>query len=279
LIGSGGDGPPVVLVPSLINPSNILDLDAETSLLRWLAAQGWQAWLLDWGTPTPAERDLDLDGHVDALLVPLLAGFARPPVVIGYCLGGTLAWAAAARTAVAGVATIAAPWRFSGYGPAREAMAALWGSARDASAALGLVPMEVLQTGFWRLDPARTIDKYVAFAGMTPGSAEARAFVRLEDWANAGAPLTYAAGRMMFEDFVAADRPGTGGWSPHPATLACPTLEFVSTTDRIVPAATAANLPNRHDLSAGHVGMIVGRQRTLLWQALSDWIATLSPPR
>ena len=35
----GGSGPPVLFVPSLINPPSILDLPGR-SLLRWLAAEG-----------------------------------------------------------------------------------------------------------------------------------------------------------------------------------------------------------------------------------------------
>src|SRR3546814_13425378 len=53
---------------------------------------------------------------------------------------------------------------------------------------LGYVPMEVLQSGFWALDPARTIRKYAAFADLPEKSDEAQGFVRLEDWANEGAP-------------------------------------------------------------------------------------------
>src|SRR6476660_4241338 len=48
----GGDGPPAVLVPSLINPPRILDLDDEVSLDSAIAAAGRNALLLDWG---PAE--------------------------------------------------------------------------------------------------------------------------------------------------------------------------------------------------------------------------------
>ncbi len=279
LIGAGGSGRPVVLVPSLINPGAILDLSADVSLLRTLAAAGHQAWLLDWGTPRPDERELDIAGHVERLLVPLLAQFDQPPVVIGYCLGGTMSWAAASIARVAGVATIAAPWRFAGYGQGGATMAQHWAGARAGCEAMGLVPMEVLQAGFWRLDPARTIDKYIAFGRMAPDSDAARAFVRLEDWANAGAPLTFAAGRSLFEDLIADDLPGTGRWFVDPRQLACPTVEFVSTTDRIVPAATAAGLADRRDLTAGHVGMVVGRARAQLWQALIDWIAALPVTR
>lgn len=278
---AGGTGRPAVLIPSLINPPSILDLSPDRSLVRWLAEQGCRAMLLDWGTPTPEERDTDLAGHVERLLLPLLAELDQPPVLIGYCLGGTLAVAAASAARVAGCATIAAPWHFAGYGDARPAIAAQWDAAREACEVLGLVPMEVFQAGFWQLDPARTVAKYEAFGAMDPASDAARAFVRLEDWANTGAPLTLAAGRDLFERCIAADEPGEARWRVagrivDPLALPCPTLELVSLTDRIVPAATAANLATRRDLGAGHVGMVVGRQaRDMLWQPLAEWIGTL----
>ncbi len=273
----GGRGAPVVVVPSLINPPFVLDL-AERSLLRWLAAQGHRVLLLDWGAPAPGERDLDVTGHVERLLLPLLDMLREPPVLAGYCLGGTMALAAACARPVKGLAMIAAPWRFSGFGKrARGEIAALWTEAEPACAALGLVPMEVLQAGFWRLDPARTIAKYERFGRLDPASGEARSFVRLEDWANAGAPLTYAAGAELF-GFFEADTPGKSGWRvagaiADPAALPCPAVDFVSLTDRIVPAASAAGLADRRELGAGHVGMIVGgRARAQLWEPLDAWL-------
>jgi len=275
---AGGTGRPVVLIPSLINPPSVLDLAPDRSLVRWLAGQGCHAWLLDWGAPTPAERNLDLAGHIEQLLLPLLAKLDEPPILVGYCLGGTLAMAAAARAGAAGCAMIAAPWHFSGYGDARIAMAQHWATAEPACELLGLLPMEVLQSGFWRLDPGRTISKFEAFGRMDPASEAAQSFVRLEDWANAGAPLTLAAGRDLFERLVERDEPGSGAWQVagarvDPAMLPCPAIEFVSLTDRIVPAATAAGLPDRHDIGAGHVGMMIGsRARQQLWEPLAAWI-------
>lgn len=276
----GGRGRMVVLVPSLINPPAILDL-GEVSLARWLAAQGFRVALVDWGTPGPADSAMDMTGHVESLLLPLIEQLDSPPVLVGYCLGGTMALAAACATPVAGFAAIAAPWRFAGYGTSAAAMLDLWQAARPTAEALGVLPMEVLQAGFWRLDPTRTIGKYEAFGRLDPDSPAAQAFVRLEDWANAGEPLPLAGARDLFERFIAADLPGTGGWTIRgtatgPAALACPAVEFVSATDRIVPAATAAGLADRRDLALGHVGMIVGgRARAMLWEPLAHWIATL----
>lgn len=274
----GGWGVPVVFVPSLINPPHILDLARGNSLLRWLARQGAHPYLVDWGTPSPDEHAMDVTDHVEQLLLPLLDHFPRPPVVVGYCLGGTMALAAACARPVAGLGLIAAPWHFAGFADARADMTTLWRQTQPVCSRLGLVPMEVLQAGFWQIDPRRTVAKYEQFARTPRRSAEATAFVTLEDWANDGAPLTYAAGRQLFEDFQRDDIPGRGQWRVggvpvDPASISCPTIEFVSKNDRIVPAATSARLPGNRTISLGHVGMIVGgRARGALWEPIAEWI-------
>ncbi len=278
----GATGRPVVFVPSLINPPFILNLAPANSLVQWVAARGYRPLLVDWGTPAPGDRGQDVNAHVEELLLPLLAALDEPPVLVGYCLGGTIAMAAACAMPAAGLALIATPWRFAGFGDAALAeIDSLWSAAEPACDKLGLVPMEVLQSGFWKLDPGRTVAKFERFGTLEPGSEAARAFVALEDWANAGAPLTYAAGRQIFDDFFSADLPGSGRWRvagglAAPTALACPALEFVSTIDRIVPAASSAMLENRRELGTGHVGMVVGgRARQQLWEPLTEWIASL----
>ena len=284
--GVTAGGPPILFVPSLINPPRVLDLSPGNSLTGWLAARGHAVFLVDWGDPDPADRHLDIAAHVTDRLLPLIAALPAPPVLVGYCLGGTMALAASLLAPVAGLALIAAPWRFSGFTDAARAdVADLWTAAEPACDRLGLVPMEVLQTGFWRLDPRRTLDKYARFAALPPDSEAAAAFVALEDWSNQGAPLTYAAGRELFDDLYDADLPGTGRWrvggrTIDPAALACPGIEFASAGDRIVPAASGAMLRDGRILGAGHVGMVVGsRAREQLWQPLADWLSALAPAK
>ncbi len=275
----GGAGPAIVFVPSLINPPHILDLPGA-SLLEWLAGQGMHPLLVDWGVPVPAERGLSLAEHVELLLLPLLESLDEPIVLVGYCLGGTIALAAAALRLMRAVATIAAPWHFAGFPDrARADLAALWKDAQPIAETLGVLPIEVLQSAFWQLDPARTIDKFVRFAALDPASEAARTFVTLEDWANDGAPLTIAAAREIIEDLFGADLTGRGAWrvggaTVDPARLRCPMLEIVSTVDRIVPAASAPGVGERISLAQGHVGMVVGRRaRQSLWQPLAEWVS------
>jgi polyhydroxyalkanoate synthase len=276
----GGEGADLLFVPSLINPPSILDLSKEKSLLRWLAGRGHRVLLVDWGWHNEDRRNLSVAGYVDRMLVPLMETLEQPPAVAGYCLGGTMAIAAAMVTEVRRLALLAAPWHFARFPEtSRTSLARLWEGARGPTEAMGLLPMEVLQSAFWSLDPARTIAKFEAFAAMDPQSAEAASFVTLEDWANDGPPLSEAAARELFEDFFDADLPGGGAWKVRgvtvdPGVLTCPLLNLVSTTDRIVPHESATDAGERLDFRQGHVGMIVGGSaRGALWEPLDAWLS------
>jgi len=274
----GGSGPAVLFVPSLINPPTVLDLSEERSLLRWLAERGPRVLLLDWGWPDDARAGLSVAGHIEELLLPLMEEIGEVPDLVGYCLGGTMAAAAACLAPARSLTLMAAPWHFAAFpDQARASLDGLWRDSRAAAEAMGLLPMEVLQSAFWSLDPARTVAKFETFAAMS--GEEACAFIMLEDWANDGPPLTGAAARELFEGFFEADLPGSGRWQvggiPIEAeALGVPVLNIVSTTDRIVPRDTALRTGERLELALGHVGMVVGsRAKAALWEPLAGWLS------
>ncbi len=274
------EGIPTIFVPSLINPPSILDLSLHNSMLRWLAVNGVRPLLVDWGCPTEADRDQSIGDHVMNGIVPLIDAVGGDVHLAGYCLGGTMAMAAAIHRPPRSLTLMATPWRFDGFPPdARDAMAALWSRALPVAEHLGLLPMESLQSAFWMLDPGRTVAKYEAFGRLDPASPAAQAFVRMEDWANGGAPLTLAAGRELVEELFTANASGRGDWRVgdrviDPAALRCSVRDIVSTVDRIVPAATAAGVGTIHNLSLGHVGMVASRRAPeTLWAPLAAWLS------
>ena len=271
----GGSGPPALLIPSLINPPNILDLDPEVSLASAIARMGRQVLLLDWGA-ADERRELNVAAHIEDLLQPLLRSIGEPPALVGYCLGRTMAIALANVALCERVVTLAAPWHFARYPePSRRALEDMWRHSQGASRSLGALPMEVMQAAFWSLDPERTVRKFADFGRLDPGSPDARRFVALEDWANEGEALPYPAAKELIEDLFGQDISGSGAWVVGGKTvtdaLSVPLLNVLAGHDRIAPAATAAH-GKSVSIESGHVGMIVGSARTTLHDTLEAFL-------
>jgi polyhydroxyalkanoate synthase len=135
--------------------------------------------------------------------------------------------------------------------------------------------MEVLQAAFWSLDPERTVRKFAEFGRLDPASAEARRFVELEEWANEGEPLPYAAARELVEELFGEDRPGSGAWTIGQRRmideLPIPSLHLTAERDLIAPPRTAA-AGEIVAIPTGHVGMIVGSARARLHEELGRFL-------
>ena len=289
LLDYGGDGAPVLFVPSLVNPAHILDLMPGHSLLAHVRAAGLRPVLLDWGAPGTDERGFDIEAYVKRLvrLIAALAAESGAPVtVVGYCMGGTLAVAAglAAADRVARLALLAAPWDFHA-GAERQRLLAL--------AAMPLlplmeqaetVPMALAQSFFVALNPEAGLRKYARFAALEPASPEAEFFVALEDWVNGGPPLAGPMAAAVLRDWYLLNLPGQGLWRLAgrrivPTDLSCPVFAAVPRADRIVPPAGALGVCDGLEAAhivrpaSGHVGMVVGRRaREQLWTPLTRWL-------
>jgi polyhydroxyalkanoate synthase len=271
----GGSGKVALFVPSLINPPRILDLDEHVSLTAAVARMGRRSLLLDWGK-ADERGDLSVAGHVEELLLPLLRSIGQPVALIGYCLGGTMAIAAANLVAVERLATLAAPWHFARYPEAsKRALQDMWRHSEAAANALGALPMEVLQAAFWSLDPERTVRKFADFGLLDPASDDAQRFLELEEWANEGEPLPYPAAKELVEDLFGKDLPGSGRWmcgaSAASDRLCVPSLHLTAERDLIAPPQTAVS-GDVIAIPSGHVGMIVGSARARLHEELEAFL-------
>jgi poly(3-hydroxyalkanoate) synthetase len=293
--GAGG-GPAVVVVPSLVNRAQVLDLMPGRSLLRFLAAAGVRPMLLDWGWPGEAERGFSLTDYVAGRLEraltapPLLA--AGPVVLVGYCMGGLLALAAALRRPdrVRALGLLATPWDFHATPADAErgrAAAALLPGLEPLLQASGTLPVDAIQTLFAGLDPFGIAQKFRAFARIDQASERAAQFVALEDWLNDGVPLAAPVAREVLAGWYGANAPMRGAWRVagavvDPAALAMPAFCAVPARDRIVPPASAQALAGRlrqvnvHAAAAGHIGMAAGSgAEHALWRPLLGWLGRL----
>lgn len=294
VLSHGGTGAPVLLVPSLINPSWVLDLMPGRSFASYLVERGLRVYSIDWGMPGDAERRFLTQDYVMQRLVPALehiVGQHGPAHVAGYCLGGNLALAAALNRAemVRSLCAIATPWDFAVMGPAaRRVVAATHEQMKPILAKTGLMPAEALQALFAQLDPTQIERKFAAFANLDPQDAKHRAvmnhFIAVEDWSNEGPPLVEGVVEDCFGSFYQDNAAMAGDWhvggrAVLPADLSCPSLVIAAGKDKIVPPAStmalADQLPGAHTLNpqAGHVGMMVGsKAKALCWAPVADWL-------
>ncbi len=288
LLDYGGAGPAVVVVPSLINRAYVLDLAPERSMLRHMAAAGGRPVLLDWGWPGPQERRFGLADYVGRLERAITA-LGTPAVLLGYCMGGLLALAAACRQPgrVLGLILLATPWDFHAGMPHGAAAATTLGQQAAALPPGSTIPVDAIQTLFALADPAGVAEKYRAFAGLDPACERARMFVAIEDWLADGVPLAAPVAKECFGGWYGQNLPARGQWTVDgiavdPASLHLPTLIALPARDRIVPPESAQPLTQRirgarvlHP-AAGHVGMVAGAQaREQLWQPVMDWLRAL----
>ncbi|TCZ66576.1 alpha/beta fold hydrolase [Roseicella aquatilis] len=296
LLDYGGrpDARPLLVVPSLVNRSHILDLLPEASMLRFLAAGGARPLLLDWGEPGGAERGFTLTDYVTGRLERALAaavGIAGGPVVLlGYCMGGLLGLALAQRrpAPLRGLALLATPWDFQAEDPARaRSLAATLPVLEPLLQRLGVLPVDALQALFAAQDPGGIAEKFRHFGQLDPDSPQARRFVALEDWLNDGVALAAPVAREALGGWYGENTPARGAWriageAVDPAAIVLPAFLAIPARDRIVPPASALALAGRmagglvHHPAAGHVGMVAGTAaKRELWRPLLSWIKAL----
>jgi len=292
--GGNPGGRPVLFVPSLINRAYVLDLAEGNSMLRWLAGQDVRPLLLDWGWPGQTERQFTLTDYVAGRLERAMTAAAHaaggPPVLAGYCMGGTLAVAAAQRRPdlISGLALLAAPWDFHNPDPERAIRAAeTLPLLEPALAFSNALPVDLLQSLFAMLDPWGVAEKYRGFARLPQDSARARLFVALEDWLNDGVPLAAPVARACLGEWYGENAPARGNWriaglAVEPAAITKPTFVAVPGRDRIVPPESALPLARLipgavlHQPAAGHIGMAAGAgAEASLWRPLLAWLRGL----
>lgn len=286
------DGPPIVIIPSLINRAYILDLDYDNSLLRFLARSGFRPFLLDWGGASDAEYTYDFDDYISERMIPAITALKtlsnQTPALLGYCMGGTLAAGALATGAVecSAFATIGSPWDFS---KVSQNAAVLRSLTRDPEVYLeaigqtfGMIPADFFQYLFAVIDPTQAATKFDRFDRCDQQSVKALNFVAVEDWLSDAIAMPPRAAKNLLLDWNYENQPANGKWKllgnvVELANVDTPTTVICGQKDRIVPIDAAkglANIPDAHLLTPdlGHVGMIVSsKAKTDVWQPIADF--------
>lgn len=301
LLDFGNDeiGKPILIIPSLINRSYILDLAEDKSLLRHLSKQGLRPMLLDWGDLTAKEYNFDLNAYAAQRIIPALEFITQKTSqttgILGYCMGGTLAAGVISQRPeiVNGFATIGSPWDFDAYEGVPAALQNVakmddFGAGIDyIGQVFGAIPSEFFQNIFAQLNPMQAAEKFIKFNNMSPNSPSAHHFIAVEDWLADGVSLAVPAAKNLLIDWNIKNTPINGKWellggNVDLKNIRTPTMVICGSSDCITPldVATplAASIPNSKllKIQSGHVGMIVGNNaKKTVWEPLTAFFKTL----
>ena len=285
-----GDGPGVLIVPSLINRYYIVDLLPKRSFARHLADRGLRPLVLDWGEPGAVERDFTLTDYIAGPLEAAMKAAAELTGsvvgVVGYCMGGLLALALALRrpAETACLALLATPWDFHAERTEQALLLAATVDAALVAPGNAALALDIIQGLFLALDPFLAERKFIRFAGLDQETDAARDFVALEDWINDGVPMArntaLECARSWYRDNDPARREWRVARKPvRPAEIRAPSLVVLPSRDRIVPPLSAEPLataiPGASVLRPpfGHIGMMASTTAPeTVWHPIGEWL-------
>ena len=294
---------PLLILQGLFGRQTITDLGPGRSLVQRLLAEGVDLWVLDWGSPTRADRCNDFTDYAEFWLGDAIAAVraetgAAGVALLGICQGGVFALCHAARhpEVVSGLALAVTPVDFHADrgAPAGVGLLNLW--VRNLGPDLidavlaerGNLPGALSGAVFEQLSPARGVLKYGAdLLALADDPDALDTFLRMETWLADRPDHPGAAAREWLVDLYCRNALVKGRFAidGEPVDLArvtCPILNIVARDDHIVPPASCRALSGLTGSRAyrellvptGHVGVFVsGRAREMVPAGISGWLA------
>ncbi|MGE0492027.1 MAG: alpha/beta fold hydrolase [Vulcanimicrobiota bacterium] len=284
-------GPPILLVYSLVNTPAVLDLLPGRSVVERLLASGYEVYLLDWGIPSALDYFAGLETYVDLYLrtvvrqVCKLAG-VKQVNLLGYCMGGTLAAIYTSRhpRRVKTLTLLGTPLRFRSEkllyrwssdpnmckpGPLVEAWAVAppWSFDGYTLLTLDRKP-EVLKSLYDQIDNEEFVESYKA----------------MERWVKDNIPMAASLYREFLEacflnDELLEGKMDIGGKTVDLSTIKCPVLIINGSTDHLVPPETTGSREGVFadqtviEFPTGHIGLSVSsKSHRSLWPQVTEWM-------
>lgn len=292
---------PLVFVFALVNRPYILDLKPGRSVVSHFVEQGFDTYLVDWGTPGAGDRHRGFDDYVNGYLGDVLEFLEErtgspTSSLLGYCMGGTLStiYTALHPERVRNLMLLAAGIDFS----TREGLLNLWTDPRyfdvdQFIGAHGNCPAEFLQGSFLMLKPVQNlIEKPINFFERAEDDRFIEDFLTMETWLNDNIPV---AGQI-FREFVkylyqqnllVQNKLRVGRRIVDLRNIRCPILNIAAQADDLVPCAQSLPLndlvssTDRRTIlcPAGHIGLAVGgKAQKEVWPEACRWLAQRSEP-
>jgi polyhydroxyalkanoate synthase subunit PhaC len=299
--------PPVLIAYGLIGRYTMADLQEDRSLVRNLLGLGVDLYVVDWGSPSRADRWLTLDDYIDGYLAECVREISERDGsdrvnLLGICEGGvfTLCYAALHPDMVKNLVLTITPVDFHGDTAENRlghGFINLWTRSLAPEdidrliEAHGNLPGQFMGSVFSLMTPMRTMMKYnLDMLEVMDDEKKLLNFLRMEKWiadrphhpgeaAKQWLIDLYQDNKLIRNEFELAGR------RVDLRNVTMPVLNVFARDDHIIPPATTRALGakigskdySELPLPGGHVGVFVGgKSQGLLGSGIANWLAARS---
>jgi polyhydroxyalkanoate synthase subunit PhaC len=293
---------PLLLVFALMNRPYILDLRPGHSFVEFMVHQGYDVYLLDWGSPGPEDKNLKFDDYTldympRAIRKMKAVSGSQEFSMLGWCIGAILTTVYSAlrgsQEGLRNLILLTAPLDFSN----KEGITfAKWVDERffdvdKVLAATGNMPGEMIDYGARALKP---VDNYVLnYLKLwdnidNPGVVDA--WKAMNTWVTDNVPLAGGAFRQLIVDLYRNDRLMRGEWiirgervDLHKITANLMTV--IAQGDHITPPCQSAAIMSKvaskdkelYQIPGGHIGIMAGSAaHKITWPHIDKWLGQRS---
>jgi polyhydroxyalkanoate synthase subunit PhaC len=292
---------PLLLVFALMNRPYILDLRPGHSFVEFMVKQGYDLYLLDWGSPGPEDKNLKFDDYAldympRAIRKMKSISGSEEFSMLGWCIGAILATVYSALRADDGLRNLillTAPLDFSNK---HGITFARWVDERyfDVDKVLdatGNMPGEMIDYGAKALKP---IDNYVLnylkLWDNMDNPQVVEAWKAMNTWVTDNVPLAGGAFRQLVVDLYRNDRLMRGEWIIRGERvdlkkIRANLLTVIAEADHITPACQSEAIMSQVSskdkelfrVRGGHIGIMAGSGADrITWPHIEGWLRTRS---
>jgi polyhydroxyalkanoate synthase len=293
---------PIVITYALVGRFQMIDLEADRSLVRKLVASGFDVYFIDWGMPGRAQRFLTIDDYVSGYLdqcvdVACRLSRAKKANLLGVCQGGvfSMCYAALFPGKVKNLALTVTPIDFHGDKKEPQTGAGYmnqWARALSAQdiddmvEAYGSAPGAMIGFAFLMMNPISNLTKYtIDLVDVLDDDAKLLSFLRMERWIadrpdHPGEVLRqwfkdlYQDNKLIRNELVLGDR------RVNLRDVTMPVLNIYATGDTIIPVSCSRGVGAHFGTTdytevavpGGHIGTFVGgKAQKILAPTLAEW--------
>ena len=296
---------PLLMVFALMNRPYILDLRPGHSFVEYMVNQGYDLYLLDWGSPGPEDKNLKFDDYTMDYMprairkMKAISG-SEEFSLLGWCIGAILASVYSAlrgeEEGLRNLILLTAPLDFSNK---QGLTFARWTDERyfdveKVLTAFGNMPGDMIDYGAKALKPVENyIGNYLKLWDNLDDPRTVEAWHAMNTWVTDNVPLAGAAFRQLIVDLYRNDKLMRGefeirGQKVDLGRIRANLLTVIAQGDHITPACQSESVMRKVSskdkelfrVAGGHIGIMAGSgAHKITWPHINGWLGPRSGRR